>query len=54
MPHLSPLSWVIIPIIIWLSIILLLISFWFQQNPLFSLCPQMKSNKISFSNWNWL
>nr|YP_009409388.1 ATP synthase F0 subunit 8 [Hediste diadroma]APU51327.1 ATP synthase F0 subunit 8 [Hediste diadroma] len=53
MPHLSPMNWIIVPLIMILTLIIMTVIMWWQFMPQF---PSMKSSNSHLSlkkQWSW-
>nr|QZL13463.1 ATP synthase F0 subunit 8 [Pherusa bengalensis] len=52
MPHLSPMSWLLIPITMWVLLLLISSAMWWQQTPKLSpISPDLSKSKPN--NWTW-
>nr|YP_009307942.1 ATP synthase F0 subunit 8 [Eusyllis blomstrandi]AOR87115.1 ATP synthase F0 subunit 8 [Eusyllis blomstrandi] len=51
MPHLSPMSWLIVPLMIWFIVFSLSSMMWYSKFPMF--LNLTNSKEFSFNKWNW-
>nr|YP_009747383.1 ATP synthase F0 subunit 8 [Aphrodita australis]QII43114.1 ATP synthase F0 subunit 8 [Aphrodita australis] len=50
MPHLSPMNWILTPIVLWLTLMLYLSSSWWSQSFTF---PSSNFYSPKATNWKW-
>nr|AMA06953.1 ATP synthase F0 subunit 8 [Sipunculus nudus] len=53
MPHLAPMSWIIITAMFWACLLMLISLSWWQQSPKFHPLPRLSSQKPHKSKWSW-
>nr|AIE44500.1 ATP synthase F0 subunit 8 [Sipunculus nudus]AWK60879.1 ATP synthase F0 subunit 8 [Sipunculus nudus] len=53
MPHLAPMSWILVTMIFWVCLLMLISFSWWQQTPKFNQLPQTMSPTLHKSKWSW-
>nr|YP_009926547.1 ATP synthase F0 subunit 8 [Hediste japonica]QNH92138.1 ATP synthase F0 subunit 8 [Hediste japonica] len=53
MPHLSPMNWIIVPLIMILTLVIMVVIMWWQFMPQFPIIKSSNSSLSQKKQWSW-